>query len=126
MSAEFAPSQSGLPDASWSELLRWLLQRRHRFRVTGNSMLPLLRPGDLVLVNRHAYSHKSPQPGDVVVARDPRQPSFKLIKRVDAVMQDGRCFLLSENPAEGTDSRTFGAVPPDHVLGQVTCYIRTK
>lgn len=89
-------------------------------------MLPLLRPGDLVLVKRRAYAHKPPQPGDIVVARDPRQPSRKLIKRVDAILQDGRCFLLSENPAEGTDSRTFGAVHPDHVLGQVTCRIRTK
>ena len=125
MSVQFHSDKPEIADANWRELFLWLFRRRHRFRVAGNSMAPLLQPGDLVLVNRAAYRRAAPQPGDIVVARDPRQPDRMLIKRVDAIMQDGRCFLLSVNPAQGTDSRTFGAVPVDHVLGKATCRIHS-
>jgi signal peptidase I len=36
--------------------------------VVGESMLPTLQPGELLLVNRRAYTHESPSRGDVIVA----------------------------------------------------------
>ncbi|HEY9738578.1 MAG TPA: S24/S26 family peptidase, partial [Trichocoleus sp.] len=58
-----------------TDLLLWLLRQRLRLRVVGRSMLPLLRPGEEVLVDLWAYRGKAktgspqhPQPGDIVVA----------------------------------------------------------
>jgi len=106
---------SGLGD--W---LRWLFRRRHLVRVTGRSMLPLLQPGDLLFVDMHAYRARTPQPDDLVVALHPHQPKRKIIKRVTAVMSDGRYFLSSDNALEGSDSRSFGSLPITHILGRVT------
>jgi nickel-type superoxide dismutase maturation protease len=102
------------------ELLWWLLRRRRRFRVSGTSMLPLLKPGDEVLVNPHAYRRTPPQPGDIVVAQHPFRPEVRLIKRVTDVLDSGHYVLKGDNPTESTDSRTFGAISASHIIGQVT------
>ncbi|NJN83665.1 MAG: nickel-type superoxide dismutase maturation protease [Caldilineaceae bacterium] len=89
-------------------------------RVTGASMLPTLRAGDEVFVDPRAYRHRLPQPGEIVVAWHPYQSDLKLIKRVATITADGDCFLASDNPAEGSDSRAFGAVPSQRLIGKVT------
>ena len=109
-----------LGESNWRELLLWLLRRRRRFRVAEMSMAPLLEPGDEVLVDPRAYRQQRPLPGDIVIAQHPSRPDFKLIKRVTAVFEDGRLFLQGDNLAESNDSRAFGALPPDHILGKVT------
>lgn len=124
MSINFNATTPELCRAKWKEIALWLLRRRHHLRVTGNSMLPLLRPGDLVLVDPLAYRARCPMAGEIVIARHPHQPALKLIKRVQSVLPDGSCFLLSENSPEGTDSRTFGAVSKAQILGKVTCRFR--
>jgi signal peptidase I len=64
------------------------------FRIPSDSMMPTLLDGDFILVNKYAYglrlpviNHKvvpvgSPQRGDVVVFRFPRDPSVNFIKRL--------------------------------------------
>ena len=86
-----------------------------RVVVTGDSMLPGLRPGDCLLVSVRAHVH----PGDVVVARRPLVPGLLLVKR--AVRRaDGGWWLLSDNAAEGLDdSRVFGVLPDACVVGKV-------
>jgi nickel-type superoxide dismutase maturation protease len=109
-----------LPDSGWRELLLWLLRRRRRVRVTGESMLPALRPGDEVLIDPGAYRRVPVQPGDLVVARHPYRTDVQLVKRVGSVLDDGRCALEGDNPSESTDSRSFGAVAPERIVGRVT------
>ena len=70
-----------MPDSGVRELLLWLVRRRRRFRVTGESMLPVLKPGDVVLADLLAYRHSHPQPGDIVIARHPLRRDVILIKR---------------------------------------------
>ena len=110
-----------IPAISWREFVLWLLRRRRRVRVNGRSMLPTLQPGDEVLVNPHAYRRRSIQPGDVVVTRHPFRTDVRSIKRVHAVLPDGRCEVRGDNPAESTDSRAYGTLAPNHVQGRVTC-----
>ncbi len=81
-------------------------------------MLPTLRAGEEVLLDRHAYDHAAPQVGDIVVAYHPEQLDLKIIKRVGEVMMDG-VFLSSDNPRAGSDSRQFGVVGMDKVVGRV-------
>ncbi|HTC70708.1 MAG TPA: nickel-type superoxide dismutase maturation protease [Acidothermaceae bacterium] len=86
-----------------------------RVVVTGDSMLPQLRAGDCLLVSTRSRVRA----GDVVVARRPQVPGLLLVKR--AVRRaDGGWWLLSDNAAEGRDdSRAFGVLPDDAVVGKV-------
>ena len=114
-----APASDDLNESSWRELLLWLLRFRKRFRVTGTSMAPLLQPGDEVLVDPRAYKRAAPRVGDIVVSRHPYRVDVRLVKRVTAILEDDRSFLEGDNPSDSTDSRSFGAVAPQQILGRV-------
>ena len=49
-----------LSNITLKEFVLWLLGRRQRLRVVGNSMLPLLRPDDEVLIDPRAYGGLRP------------------------------------------------------------------
>ncbi|MCB0189978.1 MAG: nickel-type superoxide dismutase maturation protease [Caldilineaceae bacterium] len=106
------------PTTDW---LWWLLRRRRLMRVTGRSMIPTLQPGDLLFIELLS-ADRSLQEDDLVVALHPQREGLKIIKRIGAIFGDGRYFLVSDNPLEGTDSRSFGAVPHSNIVGYVTGY----
>lgn len=85
-------------------------------------MAPLLMPGDDVL---YAPGRKVAL-GDVVVARHPFDTQVLLIKRLERRDARGYAWLVGLNPAESTDSRSFGALPPDRLLGPVTCRLAPR
>ncbi|WP_312856393.1 S24 family peptidase [Nocardioides pelophilus] len=78
--------------------------------VRGDSMRPTLAPGDRLLLRHGAR----PRPGQVVVARF--ADGTVAVKRAVEERADG-WWLLSDNPADGVDSRHRGAVPAEDVLG---------
>ena len=53
-----------------------------RVRVDGESMLPTLKNGEFVLVNRLAYRMGEPTHGDIIVFRSTTEPDLDLIKRI--------------------------------------------
>jgi nickel-type superoxide dismutase maturation protease len=87
--------------------------------VSGASMVPAYYDGDRLLVRYRARV----RPGDAVLARDPRLPERILVKRV-ARREPGGWWLLADNPYAPGDSRQFGAVPDDLVLGRVLLRLR--
>jgi len=113
------PPQS-LRSSQLMDVLLWVLRQRRRFRIVGPSMQPLLMPQEEVLIDPHAYRQTLPHPGDLVVARHPHNPDLRLIKWVVYVEAD-RCFLKGLNPNASTDSRVFGLVPQQDLLGKVLC-----
>lgn len=90
-----------------------------RYRVEGESMAPTVSPEERVVVSRAAYWFGRPKEGDLVVARDPREPDRLLLKRVDRAAQDGGLVLHGDNPGASTDSRQFGPVNRDLIVGKV-------
>ncbi len=95
--------------------LLYVLARRYmRYEVAGDSMLPTLAPGDKVLVRRG----KRFRSGDIIVVKDPRETSRLLAKRIASV-SDIEAFVLGDNPNSSTDSRHFGPVPLDLIVGVV-------
>jgi len=91
------------------------------FTVHGRSMEPTLRSGDRVLVDLRAYRHDPPLVGDLVLVRVPHGPT--VVKRVAGLPEasDGagrRVWVLGDNPSESLDSRAFGAIPADRVVGR--------
>jgi nickel-type superoxide dismutase maturation protease len=76
-------------------------------------MRPTLTAGDRLVVLRH----RRYRPGDVVALVDPREPTRTIVKRIAAIDDDG-IVVLGDNADASTDSRAFGPVAHDAVLGR--------
>ena len=81
-------------------------------RVHGRSMLPTLRPDDLLLVLHGGR----PRTGRLVVVRLP--DGTVAVKRAVRREADG-WWVERDNPREGVDSWSVGAVPDERVLAAV-------
>ncbi|MEX2653608.1 MAG: S24/S26 family peptidase [Acidimicrobiia bacterium] len=75
-----------------------------RFEVAEESMLPGLRPGDILLARRSDH----PPPGSIVVFPHPNDRAMWLVKRLVAA-SEGEAWVESDNQdATLADSRTLG------------------
>ncbi len=88
------------------------------FKIPSGSMLPTLKVGDYLLVNKFIYGIKNPingsmlvpvstpERGDIVVFRYPKDPSIDYIKRVVGIpgdtitMKDKQLFINGEKAAD--------------------------
>lgn len=111
-----------LPETNYRELLLWIFCYRKRLKVTGNSMLPLLQPGTEILISTSAYQKSMPKIGDIIVTIHPYYPELTIVKRITAINQDGNYFLMGDNPSESTDSRHWGTIKLEDIIGKVTSY----
>ena len=94
---------------------RWLRGSLDVVVVEGRSMEPALHPGDWLLAESLTYRRRRPRDGEVVLARDPREPRRELIKRA-RLDPGGGYRLLGDREAASTDSREFGSVPAEEIL----------
>lgn len=113
-----------LPAPGFTELARWFFRLRKRFRIRGDSMRPLITDGDEVLVDARVFRRSSPRVDDIVVTKHPYQRGMFIVKRVAEVDANGAIRLAGLNPDESTDSRAFGAIPRDSIIGRVTSRFR--
>jgi signal peptidase I len=91
-----------------------------RVVVEGDSMHPAYSEGDRLLINRWAYCRRSPVASEIVVLRDPEQNGRLLVKRVAFdVERGGGVYVLGDNATASRDSRHFGAIPREAILGRV-------
>lgn len=102
--------------AGWFEKALARLGRRRIILVDGESMYPVLTSGDRVLVDPRA----AVRVGDIVLAAHPIKASVQMIKRVSEITPEGRYFLVGDSPLESSDSRSFGAVSANLIIGRVT------
>lgn len=109
-----SPGSPQVKPAGFKEIALWLLGQRRRFRVQGDSMLPLLKSGDTVLAKRT----KTFSAGDIVVCRHPIQSDLTLIKKVTAIQGD-RLAVEGLNPSESSDSRHFGSIDKKNIIGHI-------
>jgi signal peptidase I len=126
------------------------------FRIDSGSMLPALRAGDEVLVDKRAYRGRLPRRGELVVFHAPRTGAVTLKRAIglpgdtvaiedgvlvvngrrerepytdpDAIdsvyfgpvrVRAGSVFVLGDNRADSIDSRDFGAVARNALMGRV-------
>jgi nickel-type superoxide dismutase maturation protease len=118
------PRAEPLPPLGASEIIRWFLGRRRLFRVVGDSMRPTLSPGDVVLIAPSQAATEPPTAGDVLLCRHPYQQGVRILKRLERVTESGGYFLLGDNPPESTDSRSFGPLGHDKLIGRVSAVVR--
>ena len=80
-------------------------------RVLGTSMLPVLRPGNIILVRCFSYRRSAPQRGEIVVARPSSLGGRALVKRVRATPHEEVAvaspfdFAQDSSRASGSESR---------------------
>nr|WP_066948186.1 nickel-type superoxide dismutase maturation protease [Streptomyces lushanensis] len=85
----------------------------------GPSMYPTLRHGDQLLVHYRAPV----KAGDVAVLKHPLQQDLLIVKRL-VERRDGGWWVLGDNPGAEGDSRVFGTVPEELLLGRVRARYR--
>jgi signal peptidase I len=95
----------------------------------GRSMLPTITPGAVLLVNKAAYGVRvpglakylfrwaAPHPGDIVVFYTPMGEIA--VKRCSMVNTEGQFFAMGDNDTESFDSRSYGFIPQNQILGRV-------
>lgn len=112
-------------------------------QVSGVSMLPTFKDGQRVFVSRAYWAIGGIHDGDVVVIRDDG-PTGYIIKRVHRMagelvewryqpentpvsyppkdsyrVPEGTVYVLGDNRDQSEDSRKFGPVPLDKIIGKV-------
>ncbi len=131
-------------------------------QVKGSSMEPTFTTGDYIITSKITYKFRSPQRGDVIVFKAPKNPDIDYIKRIiglpkdkiviqsgkvfvndyllgepyisattnlwdggfvkDSVpvtVPDNEIFVMGDNRPRSSDSREFGPVPLDSIIGYV-------
>jgi nickel-type superoxide dismutase maturation protease len=86
--------------------------------VIGPSMQPALHHGERWLMSAGAA-----RPGRIVLFREPDRPELHSVKRVVQVRTDG-VWVEGDNADVSRDSRQFGIVPFDHVVGVLRWRLR--
>jgi len=95
-----------------------------RFRVEDRSMEPEFKSGDYVLVNKLVYAFRNPSKGDVVVLKHPKENEGFLIKRISLVTNSDEFYVLGDNKNFSQDSRHFGPIKKDSIIGKVWINIK--
>ncbi|MBU3934812.1 signal peptidase I [Patescibacteria group bacterium] len=107
------------------------------FIVRGDSMIPNFSSGDYLIIDEISYRLSSPQRGDVIVFKYPKNPSHRFIKRIIGLpgetveIQDGRITIYNkENQAQvldeeiylpGAENNTYGSLHV--VLGESEYFV---
>ncbi len=87
------------------------------YRVTGSSMEPEYKEGDLVIIVKYRGLYHDIQEGDAVVFISPEtgRPILKECRYIDG----DEAFLTGTNLPESTDSRHFGRISIEDIKGWV-------
>jgi len=91
-----------------------LKQRKPRIvlrRVVGESMLPTLKPGELLI----GVKTNRVRPGDIVIVN---HNGLDKVKRVQKVNKDS-VYILGDNLKSSSDSRDFGYIDRSKILARV-------
>ena len=78
-------------------------------------MRPTLQPGDRLFV----FQWPRPRPGDLVVLKEPDAQLTFAVKRVASLEPNGDVVVHADNPNVSRDSREFGPVPRQLIVGRV-------
>lgn len=88
-------------------------------RIIGPSMEPTLGNGECWLVRRRQRY----RPGDIVLLWHPVREHLLVVKRV-VRCETGGYWVQGDNPAYSDDSRAFGLVPAERLLGRLVLRYR--
>ena len=90
------------------------------FKVMGRSMEPLCKEGDFVLLDKLSYLVFRPRVGDIVVLKHPQESRLILKYITKEHLHNHESFFWVEglNKTESSDSRSFGWIKREDILGK--------
>jgi nickel-type superoxide dismutase maturation protease len=83
-------------------------------KIHGNSMIPYIKPNDYILIRKFIFKKKI-KLDDVIVFR---KDNTLMIKRVFEINEDD-IFVMGDNKRESNDSRIYGSISLNHIIGKV-------
>ena len=86
--------------------------------VSGDSMLPSLKEGDIVFFKMYKEGKPEPKPGEIVIFNHPLK-NIICIKRISAVNQNN-IEVLGDNIEFSEDSNKFGLLNNEKIIGIFT------
>tara|TARA_Y100000589_G_C27157125_1_gene631257 strand:- start:1046 stop:1342 length:297 start_codon:yes stop_codon:yes gene_type:complete len=87
-------------------------------------MIPSLCDGDLVFFRKYYVNKSDLKIGDIIIFNHPSK-KIRLIKRIKAIKQFS-IEVSGDNQLYSTDSKSFGAIQKEKVIGIVTSKISIK
>jgi len=90
-------------------------------KIHGDSLFPDYQEGDFVLVSKIPFLFFAPRSGQVIAFQMP--PYGTLIKRIDQVFEAGDAFFVIGSHPHSVDSRQFGLVLRQSIIGRVIWHI---
>lgn len=101
----------------------------HIYFVPSMSMYPTLKPGQFILLDTWIYRNNNPKLGDVLVFKEKNDYRW-LVKRITRwpegeTLHNGEWFVMGDNRNFSIDSRNFGGVKRDQLVGQVRLVLLT-
>ena len=117
---------AGLPQADKSlfhkpdlfTLFTLIIGYRQHLRVVGTSMEGTLKEGDLITYKKLNPKNIDLEIGDIVVASHPKTKKKLIIKRIHRIYRN-KFDLRGDNSYASTDSREFGLVELDLIIGKI-------
>jgi type IV secretory pathway protease TraF len=91
-------------------------------KVSENSLSPAYQEGDYVVVSTVPLLFGAPRRGDIIVFR--HEVYGTMIKMVEAVAPGGEEFSVVGTRPESVDSRRFGPISRQSVVGKVIWHIK--
>jgi len=95
----------------------------------GHSMVPAIKPGAILVVCKIFYGIRkpgsgnylirwgAPRKGDIVVFFTPLGEIA--VKRCGEIVPESKFYALGDNSPQSYDSRNYGPVPDDNIIGKV-------
>ncbi len=81
-------------------------------------MSPLYNDGEIVEVDPNAYQKAEIAINDIVLLEHPYIENYLLIKKITAIDKE-KVFIAGINKKSSTDSRHFGMIAKDKIIGKV-------
>ena len=86
--------------------------------VSGDSMLPSLKEGDIVFFKMYKEGKPEPKPGEIIIFNHPLK-NIICIKRISLVNQNN-IEVLGDNIEFSEDSNKFGLLNKEKIIGILT------
>jgi len=90
----------------------------------GHSMEPVIYDGQVLVIGRLSYGLRRPKAGEVVIFYTPNgDVAVKRISEVTNCAEDGfKFFAVGDNEVSSYDSRAYGFVDINSIIGKVLGY----
>lgn len=86
-----------------------------KFKILGHSMEPEIRSGQKVIVSNLPYFFKKPKVNDIVAVEYKKEVLIKRITRLNS----NEVFIQGDNQKDSLDSKRFGFINRNKILGKV-------